>query len=438
MNRNWPTFTVEQLQQAGCLLVEDGNHGEDRPRPHEFGSGQTAFIRAADMSEGRVLFESAEHINDAALHRIRKGIGRGGDILFSHKGTVGKLALVPLDAPPFVCSPQTTFWRTNDESRLDRRFLYYYMASRAFVEQWHSRKGETDMADYVSLTAQRGFSVAVPSINEQHAIARVLGALDDKIQLNNRIKRTLEAVVRALFKWCFIDFGPVGSTAEGRRPLRVVVQVAAQFANAFQESELGPIPEGWSVATVADLARYVNGRNFTRGAIGAGRMVIRIAELNSGQGASTVYSDAPSAPENTAYPGDLLFSWSGSLGVYRWVRDEALINQHIFKVVCERYPQWFVHGHLLEALPFFQGIAADKATTMGHIKREHLRSVTIALPPAQFLGTMSETVAPLYQKLLQSERESLTLASIRNMLLPSLMSGEVRVGQGEKLVEQAV
>jgi type I restriction enzyme S subunit len=103
------------------------------------------------MSDGRVLFDSAQRINERALARIRKGVGQGGDVLFSHKGTVGKLALVPLDAPPFVCSPQTTFWRTLDQERLDRRFLYYFMRSRAFTNQWMARSNETDMAAYVSL-----------------------------------------------------------------------------------------------------------------------------------------------------------------------------------------------------------------------------------------------------------------------------------------------
>src|SRR5712691_775309 len=124
MSVDWPRHSVVELQEAGVLLVEDGNHGEYRPRHDEFGEGRWAFVRAADMDAGQVLFESAQKINDTAFARIRKGIGRGGDVLFSHKGTVGKLALVPLDAPPFVCSPQTTFWRTLDQDRLDRRFLY--------------------------------------------------------------------------------------------------------------------------------------------------------------------------------------------------------------------------------------------------------------------------------------------------------------------------
>src|SRR2546429_9800457 len=108
----WRTATVTELQREGVLLVEDGNHGEYRPRPDEFVSAGVAFIRAADMDAGRVLFETASRINERARQRITKGIGAPGDVLLSHKGTVGKVALVLDDAPPFVCSPQTTFWRT--------------------------------------------------------------------------------------------------------------------------------------------------------------------------------------------------------------------------------------------------------------------------------------------------------------------------------------
>lgn len=239
------SFNVADLHKRGWLLVEDGNHGEYRPRQNEFGSGNTAFIRAADMSDGRISFETAEKINDVAVARITKGVGRGGDILFSHKGTVGKLALAPLDAPLFVCSPQTTFWRTLNEEHLDRRYLYYFMQSREFTDQWHTRKGETDMADYVSLTAQRELHVTVPPIDEQREIARVLGALDDKPKLNRQMNHTLETMAQSLFKSWFVDFDPVTAKAAGRKPYGMNEATAALFPHRFVESELGSIPEGW-------------------------------------------------------------------------------------------------------------------------------------------------------------------------------------------------
>jgi Type I restriction modification DNA specificity domain len=205
---DWRTATVTELQRDGILLVEDGNHGEYRPRPDEFVDRGVAFIRAADMDAGRVLFESAAKINERAKKRIAKGIGAPGDVLLSHKGTVGKLALVPDEAPPFVCSPQTTFWRTRNEPRLDRKYLYAFLRSPGFHEQLATRAGETDMAPYVSLTSQRGLSIIFTPIEEQRAIAQILGALDDKIDLNRRTNETLEGIVRAIFKDWFVDFGP--------------------------------------------------------------------------------------------------------------------------------------------------------------------------------------------------------------------------------------
>jgi type I restriction enzyme S subunit len=126
MAGEWRTATVAELQREGILLVEDGNHGEYKPRPDEFVSEGVAFIRAADMDAGRVLFDSASKINDRARQCITKEIGAGGDVLLSHKGTVGKVALVPQDAPAFVCSPQTTFWRTLDPNVLDHQYLHAF------------------------------------------------------------------------------------------------------------------------------------------------------------------------------------------------------------------------------------------------------------------------------------------------------------------------
>lgn len=429
-----PSETVAELQARGVLRVEDGNHGNDRPRPDEFGSGITAFIRAADMDGGRVLFESAEKINDVALARIRKGKGKPGDILFSSKGTVGKLALVQMNAPPFVCSPQTTYWRTLAENQLDRTFLYAFMQSAWFTGQWEAIKGDTDMADYASLTSQRQFRVPLPDIKFQRNAASVFRPLDNKIDLNRRTNRTLKQLATALFRSWFVDFDPVVAKAAGRKPGYLPADLVALFPATFQDSPVGPIPRDWEIKTIEDIARYVNGRAFTKGATGTGRMVIRIAELNSGPGGSTVYNDVAAAPENVAQPGDLLFAWSGSLDVYRWYRDEAIINQHIFKVICEKYPQWFVHQRLSEAMPFFQDIAEGKATTMGHIKREHLSQAFLAVPPKDLLNAADKILQPLYASQLGNERESLTLAALRDTLLPELLSGGLRGKYREKVL----
>src|SRR5690606_9370337 len=150
--------------------------------------------------------------------------------------------LVPDDAPPFVCSPQTTFWRTRDEQRLNRKYLYAFLRSPAFHAQLATRAGETDMAPYVSLTSQRGLVILLPPISEQRAIAHILGTLDDKIELNRRMSETLEAMARALFKSWFVDFDPVRAKAEGRDP-GLPKPLADLFPARLVDSELGEIPE---------------------------------------------------------------------------------------------------------------------------------------------------------------------------------------------------
>src|SRR4051794_21818235 len=104
--------TVKSLQDEGVLLVQDGNHGEYRPRSNEFTSDGTSFVRAADLGAGAILFHQASRINEVALQRITKGIGAPLDTIVSHKGTVGRVAFAPADCEQFVCSPQTTFWRS--------------------------------------------------------------------------------------------------------------------------------------------------------------------------------------------------------------------------------------------------------------------------------------------------------------------------------------
>ncbi len=239
MGNEWRSATVSELHREGVLLVEDGNHGEYRPRRDEFVETGVAFICAADMDVGRVLFESASKINAKARERITKGIGAPGDVLLSHKDTVGKVAFVPNDAPPFVCSPQTTFWRTLEEERLDRRYLYAYLRSPDFQAQLRTRSGENDMAPYVSVTSQRGFSIKLPPIAEQRAIAHILGTLDDKIELNRRMNETLEAMAWALFKSWFVDFDPAVVNA-----LRAGNPIPDQFAERAVHYQNPPLPPG--------------------------------------------------------------------------------------------------------------------------------------------------------------------------------------------------
>lgn len=428
--QNWPSYSVSELQAKGVLLVEDGNHGEYRPRRDEFGEGEYAFIRAADMDEGRVLFGSAQLINDTALTRIRKGVGRGGDVLFSHKGTVGKLALVPLDAPPFVCSPQTTFWRTLDEERLNRQYLYSFMRSPVFANQWQARCNETDMAAYVSLTAQRELSVVVPDIDEQRAIASILGALDDKIEQNRCTVQTLEMLARAIFRAWFVDFEPVKAKADGATGFPSMPQaVFDTLPTSLKDSDVGLVPEGWAVKPLAKIATFLNGlalQKYPPREDGNDLPVIKIAQLRKGSTDSADLANSDVPAEYVIGDHDLLFSWSGTLEVDFWFGGKGALNQHLFKVTSEHYPSWFCLSWIRHHLPWFRTIASSKATTMGHIKRNHLSEAQVVTPSQQVLDEAGNVIGPLYGLHARLMIESRKLAQLRDYLLPKLLSGTVR------------
>lgn len=383
--------SVTELQAEGVLLVEDGNHGEYRPRPGEFVDDGVAFIRAADLDAGRVLFNSASRINDRARQRITKGIGAPGDILLSHKGTVGKVAIVQPDAPPFVCSPQTTFWRTLRTDVLDRLYLYAYLRSAHFHGQLASRAGETDMAPYVSLTAQRQLVVPLPPITEQRRIARILGALDDKIELNRRMSETLEAAARAIFRSWFIDDMPARGTVRS-------LDEVAKFLNGLALQRFPPTAD-------------------------ASLPVIKIAQLHSGdtKGADRASADVPS--DYIVRDGDVLFSWSGSLVCVLWAGGRGALNQHLFKVTSADFPKWFYYLWIHQHLADFREIAAGKATTMGHIQRHHLTDAKVNVPPPAVLASADRVLGPMTEQISKRRVEARTLADIRDAMLPRLLSG---------------
>jgi type I restriction enzyme S subunit len=245
--------------------------------------------------------------------------------------------------------------------------------------------------------------IPLPPITEQQAIVAVLKALDDKITVNERIAHECDQL-RGLRLKCWIESN---RALTEKRPL-------------------------------SSVAEFMNGRAFTKGATGAGRMVVRIADINSGPSGSTVFNDIEVPDVHLARPGDVLFAWSGSLIVTRWFRTEAIVNQHIFKVIPrDGLPVWLTFELIQMKLAAFRAIAAGKATTMGHIQRHHLDE-PVTVPVWHYLTTLDAELRPLWERALAAEQESLKLAELRDALLPKLMSGEIQVRDAEQAVEEAM
>ena len=177
---------VEDLIKEGRLIVNDGY----RAKNSELGTEGLPFARAQNIRDGFHLDE-ADRLASENISRAGAKISMPEDVVFTSKGTVGRFAFVRRDTPTFVYSPQLCFWRVTDRTALDPMFLFLWMHGPECARQFAALKGQTDMADYISLRDQRTISISLPPIDQQLLIAGVLGALDDKIDGNRREGATL-------------------------------------------------------------------------------------------------------------------------------------------------------------------------------------------------------------------------------------------------------
>ena len=241
--------------------------------------------------------------------------------------------------------------------------------------------------------------VDLPDLKTQRRIVRLLECFDDKIALNNKINDNLEQQAQAIFYRYFID--------------------------------IDKIPDGWSVGCLLDIADYRNGLAMQkyRPAIGeVGLPVLKIKELRQGNCDATSELCSPNInPDYIIHDGDVIFSWSGSLLVDLWCGGTCGLNQHLFKVTSAKYDKWFYYLWTKYYLDRFVAIAADKATTMGHIKREELSKAEVIIPSKQDYREMGATLQPMIDLIISNRIENRKLAALRDALLPKLMSGEIDV-----------
>lgn len=272
-------------------------------------------------------------------------------------------------------------------------FVYYFVQSPDIHELAISLMTGTSGRQRVDTEAFRMSEIWLPNLTIQEKIVKVLSSFDDKIAANQR-----------------------------------TIQSADSLRNALWDKLLKTNTESLPLSS---LAEFINGRAFTKNATGTGRVVARIAELNSGIGSNTVFNDIEVHQNHVVLPGELLFAWSGTLMTKRWPYDEAIVNQHIFKVLpISKFDLWALELIIQSQIHYFQMIAAGKATTMGHIKRADLdKTVEVPTSIPDKLNILGNT---LWTLATQAEQENQTLARTRDELLPLLMSGKITVRDAEE------
>ena len=311
---------------------------------------------------------------------------------------------------------------------LDSEYLYWFLFQESVREHANAIASGSVQKD-LNHTAFKSIPIELPCLQTQRAVTPILNSIADKIELNRRMNATLAAVARALFQSWFVDFDPVRAKLDGRKPLGLDETTAALFPDSFQESSLGHTPKGWEVRSLDKTAHYLNGLALQKYPPGDGLTlpVIKIAQLRKGDSVGADRCNTELPVNYIVQDGDVLFSWSGSLVVELWCGGPGALNQHLFKVTSPEFPKWFYYLWTLCHLDEFRLIAAGKATTMGHIQRGHLTAAKVLIPPRPLLDAMTRTMSPLIDQLIANRIQARTLATLRDTLLPKLLSGELQV-----------
>ena len=331
-----------------------------------------------------------------------RSLYEGPSILIPRKGSLNNIMYS--DKPFWTVD--TMFWTIINEEIANPLFVYYSICKKDF-----SSLNVGSAVPSLTVPVIEDVDILLPSKSTQDKIVSILKSLDDKIEVNRRINDNLEQQAQALFNSWFVDFEPFKD-------------------QPFVESETGMIPQKWKVDRLSSIANYINGlamQKYRPVENEVGLPVLKIKELGQGgcDDNSELCSPSLIGEKYVINDGNIVFSWSGTLMVKIWCGGKCGLNQHLFVVKPYDMPKWFVYQWTKYHLDNFIQIAKDKAVTMGHIKRGELDKALVLVPDNDELSKMDSVMQPIHRQIISNEIASRHLASLRDTLLPRLMSSNL-------------
>ena len=403
-------------------------------------SGPYALIRSQNVHNdgfrrGGLAFIGEKHAAELSNVEVLRE-----DVLLNITGdSVARCCLVDESILPARVNQHVSIVRP-DSNRLAPQFLRYSLVSPAMQAQLLSWAGGGATRDALTKRMIESIEVLAPTnVDEQRAVVRILSTLDDKIELNRRMSETLEAIGRDIFQSWFVDFDPVRAKVDGR-PIGLPAAIANLFPGGFADSELGEIPAGWQVRPISDLAEVVGGSTPStskseywqdghhcwatpRDLAKLTTPVLLDTERHITEAGLTQISSG------LLPPGSVLLSSRAPIGYLAIPEVPVAVNQGFIAMkprvgVSNLFLLFWARSAHHEILSRANG------STFLEISKSNYRSIPVVSPPDHVFAAFDAMVRPLYQRIALNERESHTLASQRDTLLPKLFSGEIRIEIG--------
>ncbi|MDD5029926.1 MAG: restriction endonuclease subunit S [Rhodoferax sp.] len=398
-----------------------------------------------NIGDNRISEDGIARITLADAKRLSRYLVRAGDIVYSRRGDVERRALIREREVGWLCGTGCLRVRFG-EGTVYPPYAAYYLG-HPIVREWIVRHAQGATMPNLNTTILSSLPFVLPPLEEQRAIAQILATLDDKIELNRRMNETLEAMARAIFQSWFVDFDPVRAKASGEsvasicQRLGLTPELLALFPDSFEDSELGEIPKGWAVTTLQGMTSKIGSGATPRGGrevyLEEGTSLIRSQNVYDSNfvwdGLAHITDEAAKQLNGVEVKeGDVLINITGASILRTCVVDPhvlpARVNQHVAIIRAKAgFASRYIHLHLLglDTKAYLMGLnagASREAVTKGH-----LESVPIIDPGEKLLECFGKTVASLYAEVDQLTHQGRTLQSLRDTLLPKLLSGEMQV-----------
>lgn len=430
-------YPMKRLCDVGVSLL-DCEH--KTPKPASYGY---PYIAIPDIKEGRLDLSNVRLISkDDFAQWTRKIKPQAGDIILTRRGRVGDTAVVPIGLECAI-GQNLVILRSN-KTQIDPSFLRWALRGNLYQEEVYKFLNVGAIFDSLNCKDIPKFEIPVPTLSEQKAIAHILGTLDDKIELNRQMNETLEAMARAIFKSWFVDFDPVRAKMEGRQPAGMDAATADLFPDEFEESSLGLIPKEWKVKKLGDLAQNISRKfNFSNKTevifINTGDVLLgRFLHSNriSKEG-------LPGQAKKSICENDILMSEiRPANGRYAYVdfdsSDYVVSTKFmVIHALDEIEPRLLYRILILPVtLTELQVVAESRSGTFPQITFDSINYLPIILPPKTIQLAFLRIVSLLEEQIKINELQSNTLVTIRDTLLPKLMSGEIRIKEAGKMFEK--
>jgi type I restriction enzyme S subunit len=426
------------------------------PRKTRYG---IPLITAKVVKNGRI--ETPDEFIDPFEYDdwMRRGLPNAGDVLLTTEAPLGEVAQLR-DAR--VALAQRLIALRGRPGELDNTFLKFLMQSDFVQDQLRARSTGTTVVG-IKQSELRQVLLPVPAHLEQRAIACILGALDDKIELNRRMNRTLEAMARALFQSWFVDFDPVRAKlalsgaegAVGQAPAGLKPEIAALFPDRLVEVDGREVPEGWLVGIIGDYVNCVKGKSYRSEELqDSNTALVTLKSFARGGGYRVDGLKAFTGdfkPQQVIQPGELVVACTDVTQAAEVIGRPAIVqSSSVFDTLVASLDVLIVRPRLAGLSVSFlyclfrtddfvnHTYAHSTGTTVLHLSKEAVPSFAFPVPPQLLLTRFGSTAAPIFSRIDGNERESRTLAALRDTLLPKLISGALRVADAERVIDRCL